>query len=83
MTHDTKCEYMSLDDKWHGTNSLFIALDTATGRVLDKWFDRHRASEFLSLIKDLEGHVPKNLDVYIIMYNDATHKTEELMKWLF
>jgi hypothetical protein len=30
----------------HGTLSLFAALDTATGKVIDRCFARHRAREF-------------------------------------
>lgn len=70
------------DDKRHGTPSLFAALDTATGRVLGKCYNRHRSQEFLAFLTLVEKNVPKGLDVPLILDNSGTHKTEEVRNWL-
>lgn len=66
----------------HGTTSLFAALDVATGAVIGKCYKRHRATEFLDFLKQIDGNVPKGLDVHIVMDNYATHKTPMIKAWL-
>jgi len=70
------------DYKRHGTTSLFAALDIATGRVIGKCFPRHRATEFRRFLDEIEGTVPRNLDVHLVMDNYATHKTPMIRDWL-
>src|SRR4051812_32797418 len=60
----------------HGTTSLFAALDVASGFVIGNCYKRHRASEFLDFLKQIDAHVPHSLDVHIIMDNYATHKPQ-------
>jgi transposase len=57
------------------TTSLFAALDIASGFVIGKCYKRHRATEFLDFLKQIDARVPDGLDVHIIMDNYATHKT--------
>jgi len=66
----------------HGTTSLFAALDVATGAVIGKCYKRHRATEFLDFLKEIDGNVPDDLDVHIVMDNYATHKTPMIKAWL-
>jgi transposase len=66
----------------HGTTSLFAALDVATGAVIGKCYKRHRATEFLDFLKQIDGNVPDGLDVHIVMDNYATHKTPMVKAWL-
>jgi transposase len=66
----------------HGTTSLFAALDVATGAVIGKCYKRHRATEFLDFLKQIDGNVPDGLDVHIVMDNYATHKTPTIKAWL-
>jgi transposase len=66
----------------HGTTSLFAALDVATGAVIGKCYKRHRATEFLDFLKQIDGNVPDGLDVHIVMDNYATHKTSMIKAWL-
>lgn len=66
----------------HGTTSLFAALDIATGAVIGKCYKRHRASEFLDFLKQIDANVPGGLDVHIVMDNYATHKTPAVKAWL-
>jgi transposase len=66
----------------HGTTSLFAALDVASGFVIGKCYKRHRATEFLNFLKEIDSRVPDDLDVHIIMDNYATHKTPRIKAWL-
>lgn len=66
----------------HGTTTLFAALDVATGRVLGKCYQRHRAIEFLKFLKEIEAAVPDGLAVHIVVDNYATHKTPAIKRWL-
>ena len=66
----------------HGTTSLFAALDVASGFVIGKCYKRHRASEFLDFLKEIDTRVPDDLDVHVVMDNYATHKTPRIRAWL-
>jgi transposase len=66
----------------HGTTSLFAALDVASGFVIGKCYKRHRATEFLNFLKEIDSQVPEGLDIHIVMDNYATHKTPKIKAWL-
>jgi transposase len=70
----------------HGTISLFAALDVKNGEVLGKCYRRHRASEFLSFLKEIEKHVGPDVaegkTVHLILDNYCTHKSASVMRWL-
>lgn len=66
----------------NGTTSLFAALDIATGAVIGKCYKRHRATEFLDFLKELDRRMPEGRDVHIVMDNYATHKTPRVKAWL-
>lgn len=66
----------------HGTTSLFAALDIASGFVIGKCYKRHRATEFLDFLKQIDRAAPDGLDVHIVMDNYATHKTAKVRAWL-
>lgn len=66
----------------HGTTSLFAALDIASGFVIGKCYKRHRATEFLDFLKQIDAQAPPDLDIHIIMDNYATHKTALVRAWL-
>ena len=65
----------------HGTTSLFAALDVATGRVIGKCRRRHRSSEFVKFLQQLDESVPSNLNVHVILDNLQTHKTPAAHRW--
>jgi len=70
----------------HGTVSLFAALDIKKGQVLGKCYRRHRATEFLSFLKDIEAHVAQEValgkQVHLILDNYCTHKSARVSRWL-
>jgi transposase len=66
----------------HGTTSLFVALDVASGFVIGLCYRRHRATKFLNFLNEIDARVPQKLDVHIVMDNYATHKTLKIKAWL-
>jgi transposase len=73
---------MTHDYKRHGTTTLFAALDAATGEVLYDFRQRHRHQEFLAFLKLIDLHVPKDLDVHLVLDNYGSHKHPEVRRWL-
>jgi transposase len=65
----------------HGTTSLFAALDVATGRVIGKCRRRHRSTEFVKFLQQIDDSVPQHLDVHVILDNLQTHKTPAAHRW--
>jgi transposase len=70
------------DYKRHGVTSLFAALDIATGSVLGKCYRRHRSVEFLDFLRKIDGAVPADLDIHLVLDNYGTHKTALVRHWL-
>jgi putative transposase len=66
----------------HGTTTLFAALDVATGAVFTECKARHRHQEFLSFLRSLDGCVPAELEVHLVVDNYATHKHPKVRAWL-
>jgi len=66
----------------HGTTTLFAALDVATGSVIGQCLPRHRSQEFLTFLRTIEGNVPSDLDLHLVMDNYATHKTQAVQRFL-
>jgi putative transposase len=67
----------------NGTTSLFSALDVATGKVIGKCVRRHRVSDFLRFMNDVDKAIPEEEGVtfHIVMNNAATHKTVQVKRW--
>lgn len=42
----------------HGTSSLYAALDLASGQVIGSLHNRHRATEFLAFLRNIDAEVP-------------------------
>ena len=66
----------------HGTLSLFAALEVATGRVIGTTKPKHRTTELLSFLRQVEKAVPAGLQIHAILDNYATHKTDAVENWL-
>jgi len=65
----------------HGTTTLFAALDTLSGQIIEQCLPRHRHTEFLQFLDRIERSVSPKLDVHIIMDNYATHKHPRVKAW--
>ncbi len=70
------------DYRRNGTTTLFAALNTLSGKVLQHCQPHHTHVEFIAFLKHIDRDVPKRLDVHIIMDNYATHKHAATRAWL-
>lgn len=75
-------ETMTHDYKRNGTTTLFAALNVLTGMVIGHCMPRHRHTEWLTFLKTIDRQVPKDLAIHLILDNYATHKHEDVRKWL-
>ena len=73
---------MTHDYKRHGTTDLFAAMNVATGEVLYDTRKRHTANDVLAFFKLIDLHVPKDLEVHVVLDNLAAHKAPPVAKWL-
>ena len=69
------------DYRRNGTTTLFAALDTLTGKVIERCLPRHRHEEFIEFLNHVDRSVPGKLDIHLIMDNYATHKHAVVKEW--
>ena len=72
---------MTHDYKRHGTTTLFAALNVLEGTVIGKCYKRHRHTEYLRFLREIDRATPEGLDVHLIVDNYSTHKHERVKKW--
>ncbi|MEX2251091.1 MAG: IS630 family transposase [Acidimicrobiia bacterium] len=77
-----RADTMTHDYKRNGTTDLFAALNVATGEVIHDTKPRHRGKEVLEFFKFIDLHVPRDLEVHIVLDNLSAHKTPEVKTWL-
>ncbi len=65
-----------------GTLSILAALDLHDGHVIAQVQDRHRSSEFISLLKEMDAYYPPESTIRIILDNHSAHISKETMKYL-
>jgi transposase len=70
------------DYKRNGTTTLFAALDVLSGSVIGQCLPRHRHTEFLKFLRTIDREVPNGLQIHLILDNYATHKHQNVKKWL-
>src|SRR5215210_702779 len=70
------------DYRRRGTLDLFAALDVRAGTVIGACERRHRSVEFRAFLDRVEGSVPPDLDVHLVLDNLRTHKTRLIHDWL-
>ena len=70
------------DYKRHGTTTLFAALNVFEGPVMGKCYQRHRHTEYLRFLREIDRVTPDGLDVHLIVDNYSAHKHERVKKWL-
>ena len=61
---------------------MFAALNVATGEVIYATKPRHRAKEVLAFFKFIDAHVPRDLEVHVVLDNLSAHKAPEVREWL-
>src|SRR5262244_2012133 len=77
-----RCATMTHDYKRHGTTTLFAALDILEGKVIGRCMQRHRQQEFIRFLNAIEGEVPADKTVHVVLDNYATHKHPRVTTWL-
>ena len=70
------------DYKRAGTSSLYAALNLASGEVIGRTHNRHRAIEFKKFLTTIDREVPSELDIHLVLDNSSTHKTPAIRRWL-
>jgi len=73
---------MTHDYKRHGTTTLFAALNVLDGQVISQCQQRHRHSEWIKFLRQIERETPKDKTLHLIADNYATHKHPVVQKWL-
>ena len=68
--------------KRNGISNLYAALNVASGKVITKMTNAHRAIEFIEFLEIIDKNVPKELGVHVVLDNYAAHKTESVRTWL-
>ena len=53
-----------------------------TGEVIGACMDKHRHTEFLRFMREVDAETPAGLDVHVILDNYATHKHANVTAWL-
>ena len=66
----------------HGTLDLFAALNVATGEVVARCTRRHRATDLVAFLRDLDAQVEPELDLHVVLDNLSAHKAPPVQRWL-
>jgi transposase len=73
---------MTHDYKRNGTTDLFAALNVGTGEILTDCRKHHKGADVLRFFKLIDLHVPRGLEVHVVLDNLSAHKAPEVKKWL-
>ena len=66
----------------HGTLDLFAALNVATGEVLARCKQKHRAHDFVAFLGEIDASVAPDLQIHVVLDNLSTHKASAVHRWL-
>jgi transposase len=77
-----RCGTMTHDYKRHGTSTLFAAMNTQDGTVINVCMPRHRHQEWIKFLQLIHERTPQDKDVHLIMDNYSAHKHPKVQKWL-
>lgn len=66
----------------NGTTDLFAAMDMATGEVLYDCRRGHTATDVLRFFRLIDAHVPRPLEIHVVLDNLSAHKAPEVRDWL-
>lgn len=76
--------FISRDSEYvrHGTLSLLAAIDLLTGEAIPLVSDTHKSSDFVTFLKKLDAHYPKQDKIRIILDNHSAHTSKETRNFL-
>lgn len=77
-----RCGTMTHDYKRNGTTTLFAALNTFDGTVLETCMPRHRHQEWIRFLNLIKRRTPSDKEIHIICDNYATHKHANVRAWM-
>jgi len=77
-----RCGTMTHDYKRNGTTTLFAALNTLDGSVLETCMPRHRHQEWIRFLNLIRRNTPSDKEIHIICDNYATHKHAKVQSWM-
>src|SRR6266478_6718365 len=69
-----RCGTMTHDYKRNGTTTLFAALSTLNGSVIETCMPKHRHQEWIRFLNLIKRNTPTDKTIHIICDNYATHK---------
>ncbi len=73
---------MTHDYKRNGTTTLFAALNVLDGQVIAQCQQRHRHTEWLKFLRQIDRETPQDKTLHLICDNYATHKHPSVAQWL-
>jgi transposase len=65
-----------------GTASILAALDLQDGHVIARVERRHRSTEFVHLLQDLDAYYPPEATIRVLLDNHSSHISKETMAYL-
>jgi transposase len=77
-----RAKTMTHDYKRNGTVDLFAALNVGTGEVLHQTRKKHTAKDVLAFFRWIDLHVPRELDVHVVLDNLSAHSAPPVADWL-
>jgi transposase len=77
-----RCGTMTHDYKRNGTTTLFAALNTLDGTVLETCMPRHRHQEWIKFLNLIKRNTQPDKEIHIICDNYATHKHAKVKAWM-
>ena len=77
-----RCGTMTHDYKRNGTTTLFAALNTLNGSVIETCMPRHRHQEWIRFLNLINRSAPSDKEIHIICDNYATHKHPKVKAWM-
>ena len=66
----------------NGTLDLFAALNVATGEVIARCKQQHRAQDFVAFLRELDEHVESDLEIHVVLDNLSTHKAPPVHRFM-
>src|SRR6516164_8534587 len=72
---------MTHDYKRNGTVDLFAALNVGTGEVLHQTRPSHAATDVLGFFRWIDLHVPRDLEVHVVLDNLSAHSAPPVEGW--
>lgn len=81
-TTETGCVYRDAEYRRLGTLSLLAGIDLLTGIAVPVVSETHKSSDFITLLKKLDGMYPKEDIIRIVCDNHSAHKSKETRNYL-